>query len=500
MIEKQDILSKSGYATFIILIILLSFRLFSTIFYPLVNSDEGVIVLMLHYFKLPHDLYFWGQNRYGAIVPLLGQVPYHLFGLSSLVSEAITHYLILIGGFFAFSALIKSKFNRILFAAVWFLPPLYDTDLLRNVFGMQYSITGILFFLLYKYQPVYQFKSLSSKLPFYLLLAVIAIIAFWVSDLFMTSVAALLMVNLFFLLKEKKPNMLFRKFETYFLISSLIATYFVITYFKSLVDVGQFDKYDDKLLIGFPEAIKSVRILFSTIGSILSFHIPDFLFSIYSYLVIFLLILTFIYRKKIKIETREAHWAAVFILDGLILIMVILLSNWAYINGMPRRYFVGAYISFWLAFLMLLSCFSQGRIKTIITVLAVLAICIGGLGTIYSYKFIYPKSLRPKADLVREFNRLGKTGIIADYWNSYGTSFADPDLIKATPFEHSGSVRNPSLVDSVFAQPKIILIKDLWMDDFPDSITQFSRTLIRKDSSFFIGGSWVNEYTIKKQP
>jgi hypothetical protein len=498
MIEKQEILRKSGYMVFIILIMLLSFRLFSTIFYPLVNSDEGVIVLMLHYFKLPHDIYFWGQNRYGALVPLLGQVPYRLFGLSSLVSEAITHYLILIAGFFAFSAFIKSKINRVLFAAVWFLPPLYDTDLLRNVFGLQYSITGMLFFLLYRYQPEYQSKSLFLKLPFNLLLAVITITAFWVSDLFITSVTAFLLVSIFFILKENNIKVLIRKPETYILISCLLLTYLIIYYLKGLVEVGPFDKYGDKFMIGLPEAIKPIKLLLSTIGTILSFQIPDFLFSIYSYLVILLVILTFIFRRKIKVEGREARWAEVFILDGLILIGVILLSNWAYINGVPRRYFVGAYISFWLAFLMLLSSFSPGRTKSIISVLAGFAIVIGSVSSVYSYKYINPRSLQPKADLVREFNRLGKTGIIADYWNSYGSSFATPGLIKATPFEHSGSVRNPGLADSVFAQPKIILIKDLWMDDFPDSITQFGRKLIRKDSAFFIGGSWANEYSVKK--
>lgn len=156
MIHLPEISKKSGLSILIILIILFSFRLFSTIFYPLVNSDEGVIVLMLHYFKLPGDLYFWGQDRYGAIIPLLGQIPFRFFGLSSLVSESIIHYIILISGFLAFSAFIKTRANRIIFAVVWFLPPLYFTDLLRNVYGLQYSITGILFFIIYRYLPEYQ--------------------------------------------------------------------------------------------------------------------------------------------------------------------------------------------------------------------------------------------------------------------------------------------------------------------------------------------------------
>jgi hypothetical protein len=489
---------KSSYAIFLILIILASFRLFSTIFYPLVNSDEGIIVLMLHYFKLPHDLYFWGQSRYGAIVPLLGQVPFHLLGLSSLLSESLTHYLILIAGFFAFSSFIKSGFNRILFAVVWFLPPLFDTDLLRNVFGLQYSVIGILFFLINKYQPEYQLKSLLYRLPFYLVLEVVMITAFWVSDLALTSITAFLIVSLIFLLKKEKISVLLRKSETYFIISGLLLTYLAISYLKGFANVGPFEKYGDKVFSSFPEIITSVTLISSTIGSILSFQIHNYLFSVYSWLIIFILILTFIVNKKIKIVSRESRWVSVFILDGMILIVVILISNWTYINGMPRRYFVGAYISFWLAFLMLLSSFNPGRLKTAITVLAGLAIGIGAASSIYSFKYVSPGSFRPKADLVREFDRLGKTGIIADYWNSYGTSFANPDLVKATPFDNSFSVRKFSLVDSVFAQPKIIVIKDLWMDEFPDTLKQFGRTLIRKDSAFFIGGCWANEYTIKK--
>ena len=107
---------------------------------------------MLHYFKLPDNLYFWGQDRYGAIVPLLGQIPFRIFGLSSLLSESITHFAIMIAGFFAFTAFIKEKRNRILFALIWFFPAIYYTDFIKNIFGLQYSITGLLLLIVLNYQ------------------------------------------------------------------------------------------------------------------------------------------------------------------------------------------------------------------------------------------------------------------------------------------------------------------------------------------------------------
>jgi hypothetical protein len=66
-------------------------------------------------------------------------------------------------------------------------------------------------------------------------------------------------------------------------------------------------------------------------------------------------------------------------------------------------------------------------------------------------------------------------------------------LIKATPNDKA-HVRNFSLVDSVFSQPHLYLIKDMWLDSFPETIDQFGRRLVRKGVSFDMGGCRVNEY------
>ncbi|MCU0370179.1 MAG: hypothetical protein MUC31_02090 [Bacteroidales bacterium] len=495
---EREISGKSAYVVSIILIILLSFRLFSTIYYPSVNSDEGVIVLMLHYFKLPGDLYFWGQDRYGGIIPLLGQVPFRLLGLSSLISETIIHYIILISGFLAFSAFIRSKTNKIIFALVWFLPPIYYTDLLRNVFGLQYSLTAILLFLITRYLPSYQTRKLISKLPFYFLLLAVTVILFWVSELAVTSILAILIVSFFFLLKDQKLTALFRKPEPYILITGLFLVWLVISRLKNLVEPSPYDQYGEKWLNDFQGIYHAIALLLSSVVSVLTFRVPDFLFSLYAWLCLALFMLIIVFRKKIFAGQGDVRLATVFILDAVILVAVILVSHWALMNDMPRRYFVGFHISSWLAFLLIMGSFREGRVKTTLTVFAFLVAGTGTVSTVYSYRYIHPKTFRSRAETALEFTQLGKTGIISDYWNSYSSSFADPDMIKATPYELSYSVRNLRLVDSVFAQPRIILIKDLWMDEFPDSLVQFDRTLIRKDSSFSLGGCRANEYIVKK--
>jgi hypothetical protein len=122
---------------------------------------------------------------------------------------------------------------------------------------------------------------------------------------------------------------------------------------------------------------------------------------------------------------------------------------------------------------------------------------VGGLGTIYNFKFISPKSLRPTIKTASEFKSLGKIGLIAEYWNSYINSAPDPENIKATPHDRS-AVRNQSLVDSVFCQPNIYVIRDMWMDFFPDTLKQFGYILVKDGNEFSLANCQVCKYRKNK--
>ncbi len=97
---------------------------------------------------------------------------------------------------------------------------------------------------------------------------------------------ALLIVFIFYIFKERKIKAIFRKPETYLLISGLFIIYFAISWLKSLVETVPYDKYGEKFINDLPAILTSISLFLSSIGSILAFQIPDFLFSIYSYLIL----------------------------------------------------------------------------------------------------------------------------------------------------------------------------------------------------------------------
>lgn len=123
----------------------------------------------------------------------------------------------------------------------------------------------------------------------------------------------------------------------------------------------------------------------------------------------------------------------------------------------------------------------------------------GGLSPVYSMRHVYPKTLRPRIDIALELKQLSDKpiGIVAEYWNSYVNAAADPDFIVATPHQNS-DVRNESRSDKVFECDNVFIIRDMWLDSFPDRMEQFGRVLIKSGDEFRIAGSNMCRYSVEE--
>jgi len=170
-----------------------------------------------------------------------------------------------------------------------------------------------------------------------------------------------------------------------------------------------------------------------------------------------------------------------------------MVSKWSLMNGVPRRYFTSNYITFWMAFLLALECLAETPWKKIVQVGMGVAVLTAGAGSLYNLKYIWPKTLEPRIELVREFESLGRIGIIANYWNSYINSASNPDLIIATPNQQS-SIRNRDMVVEVMKRDTFYIIRDGWFEVFPDSINQFGTTLYKNGEEFRMGDCFVCRY------
>jgi len=484
-------MKKILYWSCIGLIFLLSFFFYSSLFYPALNSDNAVTILMIHYFKLPHDLYFWGQDRMGSLIPLIGQIFYKVFHFSALTAESITHYGILLLGFLAFASFLKSRWYKIVFAIIWFFPPMRLIDVTQFAFGIHYSLIAISCYLISLYDRRQSQNNMLLN-HFILFLTMITMItAVWVNDMAIMSVVLLICVQLFFYLKANKlTKLVFKKPQLYYGIFGVLIGYLFIHYAKSQSPKQVYAAFGDLNSI-----MQTIKIFLKTITDFLLFKSDEPFTSVYAYMVIIIIICSIFVLRKMQVNETTKKWALYFLIDAVVVFAIIMISKWTLVSDVPRRYFTCTYIAFSFALLLL---FDNIDIKTkyarFIKTFLVLTVVVGGMGTLYNLKYVWPKSLTPVVKITGEFKQLGKIGIIADYWNSYIISCTDPATIKATPHDQTYAVRNYQIVDEVFMQKNIYIIKDMWMETFPDSLNQFGRTMIKDGSEFSLGNCDVCKY------
>jgi len=237
----------------------------------------------------------------------------------------------------------------------------------------------------------------------------------------------------------------------------------------------------------------SIKVFIKSMIGLFLFKASEPFTSAYIYLLLILVFFLLIQYRKLRITENNLKWFLIFTFDLIIVFIVIISSKWSYFNGVPRRYFVCNYISFWIAFLIVIESMQTLKYGKQFKYFLLLTVLLGGLGTLYNFKYISPKTLKPKIEIVDEFKKLGKIGIISEYWDSYITSCPNPDLIKATPHDQS-FVRSIKMAKEVMKQNNIYIIKDMWLEVFPDTLRQFGYMMLKNGNTFNIGDRSVCKY------
>lgn len=435
---------------------------------------------MAHYYQLPNDFYCWGQDRGGTFIPLLSQIFIKIFGCQALIAVSLSNYLLLVLGYLGLSSLIKSRYYKIIFAIIWFLPFQRFVDITRFPIGVEYSLLGIAIYLICKLENRH-ILGLSTILVF--------IVSVWVSDLSLVSIAILLIVLLIYYYKDKRSLKIENSIVSYTVLGVVLCLLF-ISFAKSYASV----KTDNYLTVNSVAQIKdALVIIMDALYDVLLFKNKEFPVSIYAYIAIvfFLGLGIFIIKENAFKQLISNKWILFFFIDTVAILGVIILSSWVLANGMGRWYFVATYISLSMTILLIMD-YLEKCPKILRYGIMCIAI-IGAISPVYTMKYVYPKRLTPMADVVGEFQQLGEIGIIAEYWNAYRTSCTAPDKIVATPHDQS-DVRNLKLTDMVFEMDDIYVIKDMWLQSFPDTLCQFGHVLIKTCEPFRLGDCDVCKY------
>ncbi len=436
--------------------LLFSFGRLSPFFSFHYDSDVAVHILQGVDFNFRTDWYYWGQNRLGSFVPLLGFLLHKILHLGPAWGVSIANYLVLLGAFWFFSRILTDRYARLLLFFVLFLPYYAFTSVTSVGFPYPPNLLflGFTLFWVNKLKQLDLNVSRTNRATAYASLAVLcSVLSVWISEyslVFLFFIYSDAFLRKFRELRNLPPHDLL-----YFLGFPLLLCGVGAYWIYQIKNASPYPSYSDRLFINKEE-------LTAILSSAGRFFTAQFdLFTLDYFVPAAVLSYILIYWKAIWAKSK--YFIALFILG----VFPVCVLHWVYINDMDNRYFAPAYFFLWVALIV-----SAEKNVNRLTFLGVV-VCLQ-VATLYQKRFAPPYRFQR----LQAFETLGKCGIIGDYWSSYNISAANIDSIVASPHPKS-RVRNPALLDTILNREKIYLISNNWLSDFPVDVV-IGKVLLKK--------------------
>jgi hypothetical protein len=449
-------IGKVAYYAILLSGLLFSFWRLSPFFSFHYDSDVAVHILQAADFNFRTDWYYWGQNRLGSFVPLLGFLIHKILPLGPAWSVSIANYLVLLGTFWAFSRILTDRYARLLLFFVLFLPYYAFTSVTSVGFPYPPKLLflGLTLFWINKLTQLETNASLTNRATAYASLVVLfSILSVWISEY--SLVFLFFIYANAFLKKFKEFRGLPLRGRLYFLGFPLLLCCLGAYLIYRIKHANPYPSYSDRLFVNKEE----FNAILSSGGRFLTNQFN--FFTLDHFIPVAVLSYILIYWKAIWVKSK--YFIALVILS----VFPVCLLHWVYINDMDNRYFAPAYFFLWVA--LILS--AEKNINR--CVFLSIVVCLQ-VATLYQKRFAPPYRFQR----LQAFKTLGKCGIIGDYWSSYNISAANFDSIAASPHPQA-KVRNPALLDTVLNREKIYLISNNWLSDFPIDVV-IGKVLLKK--------------------
>jgi hypothetical protein len=470
---------------FLCLIILFSFYNFAAVNFPLMNSDMALNALMAQGINIPGDLYFWGQDHGGSLVPLMANLLCVAYKFPPVMAVSVIQYFILIAGFMALSTFFRSRSLKLILAMVWFFPAWHFLDQVVNLYGIQMSLLVLAYFFFRKKQSS---GNRYFQLAWLSLTCLALISSVWVSDLALVSIGLLALIlfwKYFPVLAKDHLHSLTndrnRLFQVILVLFFFILGTAFIFYAKS--KAIQTEAYHTHHFNTPAEILSSIHVISINLFHVFAFCSENMVESIFAWSLLAgipVIIWLSNTRNRFTRFCATNKGLVFFSMNGMVTFLLLLISHWVYINGTSRSYFSIVYISIWIAFLLYVESTGSRDRQLRMVVLTGIAL----IGSISSFSNFFVPERRPsRVSELAGFSKLGDAGIISEYRYAYLIASVHPKHIKATPHDKD-HVRSLFMAEAIFRMPKLFLIRDGWMEKFPDTTMQFGHLIVRKGNPF----------------
>lgn len=488
-----------------------SYRAFAPLNTPDLNADRAIHVLMAADLKLPQDLYYWGQNRLGSIVPLLSAGVLTILPLSPVVAVSLVQYGLLLVGYLCFASLLRHNLSKVILAFVWFLPLPEFIELVYTgqPYAAQLAFLGMAIVLLNHLLSNLANLNQWQKHGLIVTTVLCLTVSLWASDFTVVTIGLLLWLVWNKTHSPLKVNKAGGRWHVSWNIRpelvTVMTTAFLglsfIVFAKVATDLGG---YSGSLFnFNSPTQVRTVMLRLATsLVHTLTFQTDPFKTVAAVLLLVALGYAVYLlWQQRLKRTSTDhalSEWFYVLGANAVLSVGMLILSQWVYQNDVNFRYFVVAYVSGWMAVLLLAEALTPVNAKRVQVLLLVAAIA----GSLALPRYVFAREKPPATvETFRPLAQFAPAGVIGDYWMSYNVCSTDPTGLSCTPHDNQNrmscsvtplplekiqGVRCDRCAERALAADRILLAKHRWFDQFPDQTTQFGQCLVRVGEPFSV--------------
>ncbi len=423
---------------------------------------------MIEDFDFMHDWYYWGQNRLGSFLPFVGVLFYSL-GFSAFNAAGIAQLLIILTSSFLLWKLIQEPIVFLAGLCILLFPiyPFWMQLTPGHPYLAQFLFLLATLWVFYSSEIKISLKA--ALFPFFMGLAI------WSSELSVVILGPLLIVH------YKMVPRLFKQYGILIIaaVSSALSLSFLL--FAKNHAKEKIEGYHE-ILASSEQIVASFQKHAMELGGLFmgETNKPLNQTLLYAILILFVLFLILAVRDFSRLQPLTR----VLFLTGLLSYVLIHLTGWNAKMGMPFRYFTLSWFFFALSLVfMLRDLVRPSWIKYSLSLGLVMLIAFASIQFNDRFETGTEDRIRrlEALELIQEINAApqseSRIAIIGSYWN---THLPDALSSKIVGLPRKGDqIRNFKLIDLARECESFILIRNEWMDHFPDEIEQWDISLVK---------------------
>jgi|GEM_PF-6028863 len=448
-----------------------SWFIYGPIHFEAFNADYALHPLMAEDLVLPEDMYIWGENRIGSLIPFLARPLVVLFGLSGMWAVSIVQYFILAFLVWWWFKRFNSPWLAVAFSSFLLVPAFSFHAIVMVAHPLTLFVLVLTLNLALFERVERQIEQKNYRLTELYIWFFLVIVSLWITEQIAVPIGIMWMILVGKSFNWKTKTILVPKRHFYTgLFMPIPALIIWGGFMRNLFRARQKPNYGK--FCSWEELLDQLALIGKRLYNVFSFQHFD-PFSLFAWLMLLGAVLVVVHHRMFR--ERLSNTARVLLYSSGILLLITVTSKWVYVNYTGIRYFVPVVFMFFVYVLYVIDHYQLKKLQIAAPIILIIGSMAGYL-QIQEYQDNNAPDIE-RRDIVESIELKPNSIFIGDYWYTYLAGALRSDKLYGFPFPWQEQ-RNKRQLVHIPHSDEVIIAKGSGLEELADTIQMHGFTFV----------------------